>query len=82
MPAPCADCPFNAKGPGLRLRFGLRPGRWREILSALRRDGHFLCHKTTGETGDGSNLLCAGAMAWQERRGLPSQLVRIMERLR
>jgi len=81
MKEQCGDCPFATKGPGHHLRVTLERGRWREIQSALERDGHFLCHKTTDETGDGSNLLCAGAIEWQEKRGLSSQLVRIAERL-
>jgi hypothetical protein len=81
MAAPCAACPFNETGPGRALRNSLRPGRFKEICAGLRRDGHFQCHKTGRETGDGSELLCAGALAWQEKRGLSSQYVRIAERL-
>ncbi len=81
MPKPCEDCPFNADGPGLHLRESLRPRRWLDILRALRHDGHFICHKTGPSTGDGSKLTCAGAIEWQKKRGLPSQYVRICERL-
>lgn len=81
MKSKCADCPFHSKGPGLRLRRSLTAGRWSGILQHLRRDSHFTCHKTTGETGDGSELMCAGAIEWQEKRGLSSQLQRVMERL-
>lgn len=81
MKEPCVDCPFNRSGPGLRLRRSLHPSRWREILTSLRRDQHFTCHKTTVETGDGSKLMCAGAIAWQEKHTGPSQLQRIMERI-
>lgn len=81
MAEPCVNCPFNTKGEGLVLRRSLRPGRWRDILAALRADQHFICHKTTSDTGDGSNLVCAGALAWQEARGLSSQYQRICERL-
>jgi len=77
----CADCPFAVNGPGRQLRASLGLSRWAEILFALKRDGHFTCHKTSDETGDGSNLLCAGAIQWQEKRNLSSQLVRIGERL-
>lgn len=79
--APCADCPFNSSGPGLHLRRSLGPGRWRAILQALRSDRHFTCHKTTEETGNGTNLMCAGALAWQIKRGLSSNLERVMSRL-
>jgi len=59
----------------------LSRGRWREILKALQRGEHFICHKTTHETGDGSNLICAGSIEWQEKRGIVSNLKQIMERL-
>jgi hypothetical protein len=81
MPEPCVDCPFNASGPGRHLRDTLRGERWRGILRALRSDGHFICHKTGDDTGDGSQLVCAGSIAWQEAHGLSSQYVRICERL-
>lgn len=81
MAKPCLNCPFNSKGPGLHLRKSLGIMRWREILQALRSDRHFTCHKTTQETGDGSMRICAGALSWQEKRGLSSNLQRVMERL-
>jgi hypothetical protein len=81
MPAPCANCPFNRTGAGAALRRSLRRGRWAEILRALRSDGHFMCHKTTRETGTGAELICAGSIEWQDKRGLPSQYRRICERL-
>lgn len=77
----CADCPFAKSGPGLRLRKTLARGRWSEILASLRRDAHFTCHKTTEETGDGSERMCAGAIQWQENNHCVGQLQRIMERL-
>jgi hypothetical protein len=77
----CDNCPFARSGAGLRLRKSLDWYRWQEILESLRHDLHFLCHKTTDETGDGSNLICAGALAWQEKRGLSSNLQRVMERI-
>lgn len=81
MERQCADCPFARSGPGLRLRRSLAPGRWREILAALRADLHFTCHKTTRDAGDGSQLVCAGALDWQAARGLSSNFQRICERL-
>ncbi len=81
MESPCENCPFNASGPGLHLRRSLRRGRWLEITRGLLRGTYFTCHKTTHETGDGSDLVCAGAIAWQERRGASSNLQRVMERL-
>lgn len=81
MKVPCADCPFSDSAAGNHLRRSLAPGRMEEIKRGLRKDGHFVCHKTTINTGNGTNLLCAGAIAWQEQHGLSSQLVRICERL-
>jgi hypothetical protein len=77
----CEDCPFAARGKGQFLRKTLRPGRWREILKALRCGNHFLCHKTTRETGNGSKLVCAGAIAWQKKRRCPSVFQQLVERL-
>jgi hypothetical protein len=81
MDEPCVDCPFNDSGPGLHLRNSLRRARWRGILYDLRHDKGFHCHKTTEETGNGTNLLCAGAIEWQNKRGLSSNLQRVMERI-
>jgi hypothetical protein len=81
MPEPCRDCPFNSSGPGLKLRRSLAPGRMAEIKRGLLSGGTFQCHKTTRETGDGSELLCAGALDFQEEHGASSQLTRIFERL-
>ncbi len=78
---PCADCPFSNDGAGLHLRKTLRAGRWREILASLRRQEHFMCHKTTHQTGNGSELLCAGALEWQNSRGISSNYQRVCERL-
>lgn len=77
--SPCVDCPFNEDGAGLHLRKTLRRGRWQSILKALRTDQHFMCHKTTPETGNGRNLVCAGALAWQDDRGLSSNYVRVCQ---
>jgi hypothetical protein len=77
----CADCPFASRGPGLRLRKSLARGRWKEICDSLMRQEHFHCHKTTDETGDGSKLICAGSIEWQDRHGTSANLVRIMERI-
>lgn len=62
----CDNCPFAKSGKGRHLRRTLRASHWQKILAALRLDGYFLCHKTTFETGDGTNLLCAGSLQWQE----------------
>lgn len=81
MERQCADCPFAPQGPGLRLRRRLAPSHWRGILAALRSGHHFTCHKTTTETGDGSNRVCAGALDWQNARGITSNYQRVCERL-
>jgi hypothetical protein len=80
MPSMCDSCPFARTGAGAHLRRTLR--RWRAILADMKRDKHFLCHKTTDETGEGSNLHCAGSIIWQmKHNGRPSQCARIAERL-
>lgn len=81
MSKPCENCPFNKTGEGAELRRSMRGKRWNEILHGLRNNMHFPCHKTTYETGNGKNLLCAGAIQWQEKRGLTSNLQRVMERV-
>lgn len=81
MEAPCTDCPFSDSEAGTRLRKSLAKGRMTEIKRALRADQHFTCHKTTAETGNGTNLVCAGALAWQDERGLSSNYVRVCERI-
>lgn len=77
----CAKCPFHSGGPGLALREGLGRGRWKSITDDLRRGNHFFCHETTVETGDGTKLVCAGSIEWQDERGISSQYVRICERI-
>ena len=81
MATMCANCPFAAEGPGLRLRNSLAKRRWAGILRALRSDLHFICHHTSDATGDGTNLVCAGALEWQQKRGLASNYQRVCERL-
>jgi hypothetical protein len=81
MAKPCEKCPFNARGPGRMLRNSLGPGRWRRLLADLRRGRHFFCHETTTETGNGTNLICAGSIAWEERHAQASDLRQVMERL-
>lgn len=81
MEKPCANCPFSTSDAGKHLAGTLGPGRLAELKRALRTDHHFICHKTTESTGNGTNLVCAGALAWQEERGLPSNYQRVCERL-
>lgn len=81
MEKKCADCPFDNKGEGLQLRRSLREGRWKNILKGLMQQEHFICHETTRETGNGSNLVCAGSIEWQDGRGVSAQYVRVCERM-
>lgn len=77
----CEDCPFSNSGPGLHLRKSLGRGCWAEILNGLCHDMHFHCHKTTDETGNGTNLVCAGSLEWSDKHGVSQNLCRIMERI-
>lgn len=81
MTKPCDNCPFNDSGAGLHLRKSLNRSRWAEIKRGLLRGEHFMCHKTTNETGDGSNRVCAGSITFQDKHGTSSQYVRICERM-
>lgn len=80
--SPCSNCPFRSDK-----KFHLRPGRVREIESALVR-GDFPCHKTTIPSREGNERLvtkkslhCAGALILLEKLERPSQMMRICERL-
>jgi phenylpropionate dioxygenase-like ring-hydroxylating dioxygenase large terminal subunit len=82
----CNSCPFASKGKGLALRKGLR--RWRSILATLRRGQVFFCHKTTDDEQDDDfyiprkeDLVCAGAIAWQEKHRCTSNYQRVCENL-
>ncbi len=81
MERPCADCPFSDSEKGTHLRRSLAKGRMASIKRGLLRGEHFMCHKTTPETGKGSNLVCAGALAFQDEHGVSSNYVRVCERL-
>ena len=74
----CAECPFQRSGPGAELRRSLR--RWPDILKSVRDEKDFRCHMTTRETGNGTNLICAGAIAYQERYQCTSVYVQVMGR--
>jgi len=78
---PCADCPFSDSKTGQHLAASLQPGRMDEIQEALESDLHFMCHKTTHKTGNGTNLVCVGALEWQKERGLSSNYQRVCESL-
>lgn len=78
---PCNDCPFNIRGKGRHLRDSLQPGRWAEITHGLEHGQVFQCHQTTPETGDGSDLICAGALAYQIKRRCVPDTLQLAERL-
>ena len=86
MDEKCADCPFATDGKGAFLASTLKPGRMASIKRELRGSRttpptYFVCHKTTGETGNGTNLVCAGALEYQEARAVYSNYQRVCERL-
>ena len=78
---PCSDCPFNTRGPGRHLRDSLLLVRWEEIMEGIEHGKVFQCHQTTEETGAGSNLICAGALAYQIKRGCVPDDLQLAERL-
>lgn len=84
---PCAKCPFRSDIPSY-----ISPARVREIEYTLDR-GEFPCHETCDydhEDEDGmpfgreteQSQHCAGALILLEKEERPSQMMRIMERLR
>jgi len=81
QPNSCEDCPFNESGPGLDLRSSLRPGRFESIKEDLLRRKVFNCHKTTRQTGDGTEKVCAGALAFQRKNGCVPDGIQVAERL-
>lgn len=77
----CSDCPFNESGPGRFLRDSLNDGRMESIEADLLKGKGFTCHQTTRQTGDGTNKLCAGAIAFQRRNNCVPQELQVGERL-
>ena len=77
----CEDCPFNETGAGRHLRDSLREGRFQSIKDGLLKRSVFHCHKTTRETGDGSQKICAGALAFQRKNNCVPDEVQVAERL-
>lgn len=86
MTKPCDNCPFRTD-----VRPYLRPERVVEIQKSLVQ-AEFPCHKTTYATGgdesddgtyvrSGKEVHCAGALILLEKLELPSQMMRICERL-
>ncbi len=74
MNAMCNNCPFASKGPGLRLRKSLMPGRWRGILMGVLLGQAFFCHKTTDDNAQdddydrymptGKEQVCFGSLEY------------------
>jgi hypothetical protein len=77
----CENCPFNETGPGRRLRDILAPGRFDSIKADLDNRKTFNCHKTTKETGDGTEKVCAGALAYQRKNHCVPDSVQVVERI-
>lgn len=73
-PHPCASCPFGRGPESVR---HLRGDRLQDIVQA----GGFTCHKTTEETGDGSERECAGFMIYKMANDGPTQMMRIATRI-
>jgi hypothetical protein len=84
MLAKCETCPFHTKGPGLTLRKSLR--RWRQITQSILAGAAFYCHKTAmaddedGFIPDGKARYCAGAIEFEDKRGVSSNYRRMCER--
>lgn len=69
-------------GKGKHLWDSLADGRREDILGDLSNGKHFICHKTTTDTGDDTNLVCAGSLEWQKENGyLESFYVRMCRAL-
>jgi hypothetical protein len=78
MKSPCCNCPFRSD-----VRPYLNSERVREIEQSLDQGG-FPCHKTTraGGASGKAEVQCAGHLILLEKLGRPSNLMRVMERLR
>jgi hypothetical protein len=74
MPRPCTGCPFGRHEDAVH-NLGAR--RIIDIADA----GGFTCHKTTRETGDGTEKECAGHMIFKLANEGTSQMIRIAGRL-
>jgi hypothetical protein len=89
LKSPCAECPFN------KSQSYLNEARAREIAEAVAVENRtFTCHKHLhGEYADDDEAqeegysptvrdqMCAGAMAFVEKLGVPNQMLQIAERL-
>ncbi len=71
---PCSTCPFGRGPKSLR---HLHPERIVEIADATG----FTCHKTTRQTGDGTERECAGFMIYKVATDGSTQMMRIAGRI-
>lgn len=82
MEKSCNNCPFGKSLGSKIMKKSLCKERMNKIKSQLKQGLHFMCHKTTRETGNGSNKICAGSIEWQKKRGIESNYLRICRRLK
>jgi hypothetical protein len=92
MRRPCSLCPFTRTGLALSPERAQEIGEQIVTMEGEAGRGLFVCHETAevrGEEGggyvpkdDGSSYHCAGALIFAEKQEAPTQLMRIMERLR
>ena len=71
----CHNCPFRTDGQAI----ALHPHRLPSIKLDLLKGKRFSCHKTTKATGDGTDLYCAGALAFQLERGIHTAYMALCE---
>lgn len=74
---PCKDCPF-LKGSSTNIT--LDEERLDGIVSDIRNDMSFTCHKTL-ELPSREQQHCAGTLVFLERENNPNQMMRIAERI-
>ena len=91
----CSNCPFRIDGKQIKLNKDRFDEIKQSLTSGGYNSQDFLCHKTTKEEGwnwdevgeddayhrAGGELLCAGAIEYQEAQGASSQYRRVAERL-
>lgn len=75
----CDNCPFDTSGNGHHLSHSLGAARMREIRQSLLNGALFPCHKTSLETGNGTDLHCAGAFAFQTAHGIETDYMRMCQ---
>lgn len=74
---PCPDCPFVN---GSSTNRSLDPERIHGIVSDIKNDATFTCHKTL-EQPVAVQQHCAGALIFLEKGEHPNNMLRIAERL-